>query len=55
MIVTQTTAITFSWEEHDKDIANQLMREGFQCEMCTAGITYSKTRNTSWKLGKENE
>ena len=55
MIVTQTTVITLTWREHDEKLGERLINDGFKCEICTAGITYSKTQITSWKLGKENE
>lgn len=53
MIVTQTIIVTFAWDEHDYEWGAQLLKEGFKKEICTAGITYSRTQNTAWKVGKE--
>ena len=55
MIVTQTTVITLTWREHDEKLGAQLINNGFKCEICTAGITYSKTQITSCKLGGKEE
>ena len=51
MIVTQTIIVTFTWDEHDSELGTQLLKEGFKQEMCSAGISYSKTQNTAWKVG----
>ena len=55
MLVNQTTIITLSWQEHDEKLGEQLINNGFKCEICTAGLSYSKTQITSWKLGKEGD
>ena len=55
MIVTQTTIITFTWEDFDPQIGEQLIREGFKCEVCTVGLSYSKTQITSRKLVEKEE
>ena len=53
MIVTQTIIVTFTWDEHDSELGTQLLKEGFKQEICSAGITYSRSQNTAWKIGKE--
>ena len=53
MIVTQTIIVTFTWDEHDSEFGTQLLKEGFKQEICSAGITYSRSQNTAWKVGKE--
>ena len=55
MFVNQTTIISFGWDEYDPTYGAKLLQEGFKQEICTAGISFSKTSLTAWKVGKEGD